>query len=233
MPLANEIRDLRQRTMDDLARAHDHFSDSMYAWEIVQTTISRGFKFVRKNPATGTTIGERDLIGHSQNFGIQLLAESTFQNFISIFENFLFDFLRLWLKTYPQSLTKKSVNFQAILDAADRNEIILAVVNKELNEVMYERPASWFAYLEERARLGCPDIQAIERIAEAKASRDVLVHNRGVVGHAYIVKSGSQSRHVPGERIDIPEPYHREVWDLLRKVVADVCDSATLKLLAS
>jgi len=47
-----------------------------------------------------------------------------------------------------------------------------------LNEVLYERPAEWFAYLQEKVKLGCPSAVEIERIAEAKATRDALIHNR-------------------------------------------------------
>jgi len=196
----------------------------------VETTIVAGLTLLRKNAVTGTTISEQELAGLSKEFAIKQLRESTFQQFISIFENFYFDFLRLWLKAYPQSLARKSLSFQSVLDAADRDEIIHSVVNKELNEVMYERPAGWFVYLEERAKLGCPSIQAIERIAEAKAARDVLVHNRGLVGTAYVAKSGSQARHVAGERVDIPEPYHQEIWELLLSVVSEIADAAILKL---
>jgi hypothetical protein len=100
------------------------------------------------------------------------------------------------------------------------------VVNKELNELLYERPASWFAYLERTAALGCPSADEIERIAEAKASRDVLIHSRGVANRIYESKAGNLARYRDGERIDIPEPYHHATWELLRKVVADLADAA-------
>jgi hypothetical protein len=54
-------------------------------------------------------------------------------------------------------------------------------IGKELNDVLYERPAEEFAYLEDKVKLDCPTMDKIDRIAEAKASRDVLIHNRGVV----------------------------------------------------
>ena len=54
-----------------------------------------------------------------------------------------------------------------------------------MNEVLYERPSGWFAYLETKVKLGCPSGEEIERIAEAKASRDVLLHKRGIAGKTY------------------------------------------------
>ena len=54
------------------------------------------------------------------------------------------------------------VDFRAILDAPDKDAITLLVVNKELNEVLYDRPRGWFAYLEDRAKLGCPTSDEID-----------------------------------------------------------------------
>lgn len=94
---------------------------------------------------------------------------------------------------------------------------------------MYERPAEWFAYLEDKVKLGCPTADEIDRIAEAKASRDVLIHNRGVASKIYVSKSRRFARCREGEILDVTEPYHREIWELLRKVVAEVSDAAIAK----
>lgn len=121
------------------------------------------------------------------------------------------------------------MDFKAILDEPDRDALILSVINKELNEVLYERPTAWFAYLEERLKLGCPTTDEIARIAEAKASRDMLVHNRGVAGKNYAAKAGALARYSIGQQIDLPEPYHRAVWELLCKVVGDLATAALVQ----
>ncbi len=172
---------------------------------------------------------QADLAGKSSAYVTQQVAEATFQQFISIFESDFFDLLRLWLLAYPQNLIGKKVDFKAILDAPDKEAITLQVVSKELNEILYDRPMGWFAYLEDKAKLGCPTPDEIERIAEAKASRDALVHNRGVASKTYESKAGKLARYPDGQRIDIPEHYHRETWELLRKVITDVSDAAIAK----
>ena len=81
-----------------------------------------------------------------------------------------------------------------------------------------------------KAKLGCPKPDEIGRIAEAKASRDVLVHNRGVATSSYESKAGNLARYKAGQRIEIPEHYHLEIWDLIRKVITDVSDAAIAKV---
>lgn len=98
---------------------------------------------------------------------------------------------------------------------------------------LYERPTAWFAYLDDKVKLGCPTVDEIERIAEVKACRDVSVHNRGVAGKIYVAKAGRFAHYQEGELIDITEAYHRQTWELLRKVVDDVSNAAIAKAPAS
>jgi hypothetical protein len=158
------------------------------------------------------------------------LTEATFQQFIASLESFLFDFLRLWLLSYPQSLGARRVEFRDILAARDIDAVKIDVVNREVLEVAYKRPAEWFKHLESKIQLGCPSQSEIEQLTEAKATRDVLVHNRGVANNLYIERAGALARFVAGQRIDVPEHYHREIWSLLRKIVADMGNAAITRV---
>ena len=82
---------------------------------------------------------------------------------------------------------------------ANKQAIALLVVNKELNEILYDRPTGWFKYLGGQGQLlGCPAQDEIDRIAEAKASRNALVHNRGVANKTYEAKAGRLARYTEG-----------------------------------
>jgi hypothetical protein len=230
MALDDDVRTLCDRALADLNAAHDYYTYTNLAWEIVRQLVAAGHTFSVRNMATGTVITETDLANKSRGYVIEQLAEATFQQFISTFENYFFDLLRLWLTAFPQNLMGKKVDFKAVLDAPDKEAIISAVVGKEINEVLYERPSAWFAYLADKVKLGCPTSDEIDRIAEAKASRDVLVHNRGIVGKAYVSKTGKLARYKEGQRIEIPEHYHRQTWELLRKVINDISNAAIAKV---
>lgn len=230
MALADDIRALRDRVLGDLNAAHDYYTDTKIAWDIVRRVIAAGHTFSIRNMSTGTLTTQAGLAGKSREYVAEQLTEATFQQFVTIFENYFFDLLRLWIMAHPKSLGGKKVDFHEILDAPDKAAIALHVINRELNEIQYKRPQEWFAYLESKAKLGCPSEAEIERITEAKASRDVLVHNRGVANKTYESKAGKLARCKEGQRIDIPENYHRETWELLRKVVADIANAAIAKV---
>src|SRR5687767_12971953 len=120
MPLADEIRELRARVLADLNAAHDYYADTKVAWQIVEQFVAAGNTFTNRNLVTGTDTTQADLVGKAQGYVARHLAEATFQQFISIFEAFFLDLLRLWLLAHPQSLSKKQVEVGSILDAPDK-----------------------------------------------------------------------------------------------------------------
>jgi len=229
MSLHDDVRALGDRCKGELIHAHDYFANAKAAWEFVGNGIAKGDSFTNHNPTTGSKVDGSGLAPLISGYLAKELTEATFQQFISIFESFLFDFLRLWLTAYPQSLYGRTIDFRDIHELGDMESVTLHIVNKRLNEISYERPARWFEYLNERVKLACPTNEEIERFSEAKASRDVLIHNRGVVGKVYLAKSGSLARFRLGDRLDLPEYYHREIWNLLRKMVDDISVAASTK----
>lgn len=229
MRLSATLEVLRDHALAELNAAHDYYADTRMAWAIVADTVAGGRTFSTQNVVTGTATTQTDLVGRAPGYVAEQLAEATFQQFLAIFEHFLHNLLRTWLLAFPHSLFSKKVDLKAVLDAPDKEALTLLVIDRELNELSYERPTAWFAYLEDRVKLGCPTPEEIDRIAEAKASRDVFVHNRGVVNAIYTAKAGRLARYPLGQRIDIPDPYHRDTWELLRKVVADLANAAIAK----
>ena len=229
MGLSADIRDLQSRALLDLAFAHDYYTDTKNAWKFVRRALRGGKRLAIRNRVTGTKATTEDVAEKAREYVAGQLAEVTFSQFVAICENSVFDLLRLWLCAYPQSLAAKKISFATVLEASDIEAITLQVVNHELNELAYMRPREWFKYLNERVHLGCPELAQIERFEEIKASRDVIVHNRGVVNQTYLRKSGVAARCRLGESISIPEDYHRESWQFLRQLLIDVLTAAETK----
>ena len=101
--------------------------------------------------------------------------------------------------------TGRHVDLARVIDAPDRESILQAVIDRELNALKYERPTAWFRYLNDRVKLGGPTDEQAERLTEIKASRDILAHNRGVANQTYLDKAGGRSRYKIGQRLEVPE----------------------------
>jgi hypothetical protein len=77
--------------------------------------------------------------------------------------------------------------------------------------------------------LGCPSEDEIVRLAEVKASRDVLVHNQGVVNSIYRDRAGGLARFPAGQSLEISEPYLNDAFLLVRKILTDLSRAASEK----
>jgi hypothetical protein len=229
MALADDVHDLENRILAALDAGHDYYTYTKRVWRLLQQDVNGGRRFNLRNVATGSKIDERALLGRAKIYVGDYLVSSTFQHFVLLFEEFLFDLLRLWLVAHPHSLSRKQLEFVTVLKATDKTAIVFTVVDKELNELKYERIADWFAYLDRLVKLGCPAAGEIERLAEIKASRDILVHNKGIANLAYVSKAESRARCKDGEKLRVTEKYHRESWEIIKKVVRDVSAAAVSK----
>lgn len=104
--------------------------DTKIAWDIVRQVIAAGHTFSVRNMTTGTMTTQAELASKARGYVAEQLAEATFQQFISLFENFFFELLRRWLLAYPRSLSGRKLDFQAVLDSPDKDAITLAAIAK-------------------------------------------------------------------------------------------------------
>lgn len=223
MALREDIELVRDGTLSALNDAHDYYTYTKGAWRTLQLAVARdGLKFSLRNRATNSVVDEKDLLARAQRYVAHELASATLQQFVSIFENFLHDVLRLWLLAYPQSLSSRQLTGREIFGLPDKAAIVDALIEKELKEVFYDRPANWFEYLKGRVDPGAPLAAEAEQFAEIKATRDILVHGQGVANAYYVGKAGNSARTTAGQPLDVPEPYHQASWELVCKLVRDI-----------
>jgi hypothetical protein len=229
MALADEIQTLATRTVSALGASHDYYTYTKRVWRLVQGLVREGRTFSFRNLTTGTRVDEKQLLSRAQDYVTNYLISSSFQHFVTLFEDFVFGLLRSWLAAYPAGLSGKQIEMGAVLAASDTSELVLMVVDKELNDLKYKRVLEWFTYLDRLVNLGCPTIDEIEQLAEIKTSRDILAHNNGIVNATYVSKAGNRARFQIGERLEISEPYPRASWETIRKVVHDVSAAAIVR----
>jgi hypothetical protein len=138
MTLADDIHEVAGRAIDALDAGHDYYTYTKRVWRLLQQIVREGRKFTFRNLSTGSKVDEQMLLGRAQLYVTDYLVSSTFQRFVSLFEDFFFDFLRHWLMHYPGSLSRKQIEFGMVVQAPDKVALVLSVVEKELNELRYE-----------------------------------------------------------------------------------------------
>ncbi len=230
MPVADDLRQIADRTVRELDSVHDFYEHSRTVWETFESFVKKGHYVSTVSEATGTAINETGLLALARKYQEDYLSAFTFRQFISTFESFFFAFFHRILLHNPWPYARSRLELEAVLRASDREEVIANVLHKQLNELKYENVRDWFETLNKSVKLGCPSDDEMESVAEVKATRDILEHNGGVVNETYVRKAGRKARYSVGLRIEIDDAYHLSSWRLLKKVVTDVAESAAAKL---
>jgi len=103
MALVDDVHDLADRTLSALDASHDDYTYTKRVWRLLQGIVQEGRKFTFRNLVTGTRVDEQVILGRAQLYVTEYLASSTFQHFVSLFEEFFIELLRYWLVAYPGS----------------------------------------------------------------------------------------------------------------------------------
>jgi hypothetical protein len=215
MSMSDDLRAIAERANRELDAVHDFFEHSQIVWKSFKTVVGEGHRLVADNPATGSRIDQDGLVELAPQYIRNYLATFTFRQFVSTFEVFLFGFLHRLLLHNPWQFSQKQLDFSTVLKAASRDEIISEMILKQLNELKYEQLREWFAAMNRTIKLDCPTEDEIERLAEVKATRDILEHNAGVANETYCRKAGKKARYQPGEVVAIDDAYHLDSWRLI------------------
>jgi hypothetical protein len=223
MPLRQDIEQARDRAIIALKDAHDYVPFTSEAWRTLQTDIEReGRKIDWQNLHTMTSISGPAVLARAHGYVQVELTNSTLQQFVSIFENFLSDAIRAWILAHPKRISKRQLTGEELIALPDKPAIIEALVDKELKDVFYDRPANWFEYVKAMVNIDTPTDAEANEFAEIKATRDVLVHGQGIANAYYAAKAGRLARAQPGQPIDVPGPYHQKSWELISKLVREI-----------
>lgn len=231
MPLADDTRAVRDRALAELRAAHDYYADSVGMWEAVKADVTTAGRVVAyTNPVTGTATTGAELATRINRYVTRELRAATLVAFLAVFEAFVADLVRAWLRAYPHAMADKSgVPVDVILDAPDKPALVDLLIDRTVAGLFYQNPADWFAYLEKHLKVAGPAPADVARLAEAKATRDVLMHNGGVANDKYVRKAAGLARHPAGEIVDLPDAYHHAVWELLLKLTADLSAAVLVK----
>ncbi len=230
MPVTDDLRVIAERADRELDSVHDFFEHSKIVWGSFQSFVEQGHKISTENPATGTRVDQDGLLRLAPQYIRNYLITFTFRQFVTAFEAFLFNFLHRLLLHNPWPFSQRQLDFRTVLEAASRDEIISAVILKQLNELKYEQLREWFVAINKAVKLDCPSEDEIDALAEIKAARDVLEHNAGIVNETYRRKAGKRARYEIGDFVELEDAYYLESWRLIKKVVRDVTSAAVDRL---
>jgi hypothetical protein len=118
-----------------------------------------------------------------------MLLEMGFIYLVALFDAYLLDVFCAVLTNRPETLksSKKQLSYDRIIDLQASNALIPYLAQREMNEVGYKSIAEQAEYYESRFNIKIADSGvALDDLAEIRATRNLLVHNNGIVNSIYL-----------------------------------------------
>ena len=149
------------------------------------------------------------------------LNEQSLVTGITITENYLFDTLLQIINWYPQKLLVGDMKFDVsmVIESYDLDELISRIVEKRIYSVFYDSPVKYLNHIEQTLNISIPE-EIKKSYAEIKATRDLIVHNDGVINELYIRKTGKEARSKIGDKIWVSAEYFDGSITCMKKLVA-------------
>lgn len=128
-------------------------------------------------------------------------------------EDYITDVLLAVLVAFPKKIimsakgneSSKSVDLKTIIEKNDIDALIFDQAKMRINEAIYASPKQYADYFSKVC--GFDLGQHLQSYIEMKATRDLLVHNDGIINAIYLDKAGTLARGKDGESVPINSEY--------------------------
>ncbi len=182
--------------------------------EVLEISFPVGY-LPDKTPILSTRKYKKDeLLGRYQHLAFQQLPINSLLQLVTTIEALLGDVVRTVVTRYPKKLgAKRTISLQFVLEAKTLEDIHLRATDSLLNDLFYKSPSEFAEELNSLLSiklLACP---AFHKYIEIKATRDVLIHNRGVTNDTYLRKAGSHARAKADSPLPVDITYFLESYE--------------------
>lgn len=153
------------------------------------------------------------------------LFETNIVSMVSRAEAFLQDAVSVVCCAYPQKLgilaDKMGIPLDLFLENEERADVVRRFVALRCEGLMFGKPAD---YLDRAAKVLSIELDedTIKDFIEIKASRDIVIHNSGLINRIYLEKAGERRRGNLGDELVIDQAYFRHVVVTLKTLSAAV-----------
>lgn len=148
---------------------------------------------------------------------------------VSITEDAIASFLKIILQNNPNKLllnvqgieSDRNVSLKDILESDNKEDILDNVINKQISGIFYSKPKDLFTYLKDCFKFKIPE-DAQKDFIEIKATRDILIHNNGLINSIYIQKAGNLSRGKVDSKIPLDSEYIGNCLRVCKKIIGSI-----------
>jgi|688.fasta_scaffold85475_4 hypothetical protein len=157
------------------------------------------------------------------------IYHSVFVYLVAQVEACLNDLLREVLRFDPRRLKcrvkgidhTQKIEVGLVINSASIEDAVAQIIDMELASVFYAGPKAQLAYLEKVLGVSLDDQLKIGW-REIKATRDILVHNSGIINAIYIAKAEAAARGATGENLIVDKLYFEQSAVIMKTLIGKI-----------
>ena len=181
---------------------------------VIEISFPVGYRPDKTSIVSTRNYTKEQLLGRYQLLAFQQMPVNGLGQLVTITEALLGDIVRNVIIRYPQKLgAKRAIQLQVVLEAESLEEVHRRATDALLNELSYKSPAEFSEALDNLLSINLLECFAFHKYIELKATRDIYVHNRGIVNETYLKKAGSHSRARVGQLLPVDISYFLESYE--------------------
>lgn len=217
-----KIENLASHASQTITRLQDFVVLTNYVYSRYAEMVKEGhIRGSVVNAQTETQLNDSELARIVFQYGHDDLPKVVLYEAVAIYETFFFSFLGILLRHNPRALSqRRQVAVEQIVEAGDFEILLDKLIDTELHDLSYKSVRDWFVFLGKIIKVDAVSAPDIERLAEIKATRDIHLHNAGIVNETYTRKAGSRGRAKYGQKLPVEIPYVYEGAKLLKALIA-------------
>ncbi len=153
-----------------------------------------------------------------------LTYRMSFVYLVAIFDAFLSDIFTEVAQARPKILTstKKHVSYAKIFELGNFEAMVDFIASRELNELSYKSIKEQADYYEDRFGVALRESGvSVNELVELRCTRNILVHNNGIVNHIYL-EQVSGSSYSSGDEVKVDAEYFDHAVESFKSIVTYV-----------
>lgn len=188
--------------------------------EEIQVSFPVGYRPDKTTIDSTRTYNKDQLMGRYQYLAFNQLSENGIVQLVTIVEAALSDIIRSVVLKYPKKLGgKRSLAIKTVLEATSIEEIHVRATDELINELSYKSPTEFADAIKAILPVNLLECPAFHKYIEVKASRDILIHNRGIANSVYERKVGTHARVKEGMFLPVDVQYFLESYESCIQVI--------------
>ncbi len=163
---------------------------------------------------------EEELLKRISDLANEKLALNGIYQLITIIEALLGDLVRLIIIKFPKKIgNKRSIKSIDILNCNSIEDLHAKTANVILNELSYKSPKDFAEESKKFISVNLLECPSFHKYIEIKATRDIHIHNLGIVNELYIAKSSTHVRAPLDQYLPVNNTYYLESYEACLQLV--------------